>query len=646
MFVALALACVAGSAQASAPPVEDYGKLPAMDMVTLSPSGQRYAFIAAIGDKRELVVATTANAPLDAEDLGETKIRGVQWVGDDHLLVFFSATVTLGMEFTVNKQELGGVVVIDLKDRKAFSVFGSPYETRVARTVVGSYGAAQIDGRWWGFFGAYTHNTDGVLNQSDDGKLYPDLYRVDLDSGAAERIAPGQNGVSGWLVAPTGEVAARLIVNNDTGAWRLLASRIGEVTLASGLAPTGDVGIDGFSRTGGDVLLRLGGDDHDVIKAVPLAGGEPTAIYDADEVGTPLFDRVNQLWIGSRANDDEAATTLFAPVPAARLRGAIKAFPGSIVHLVSYSADFGRMIVSTEGGDDSGTYWIVDIGTGSADILGRQYPTVTPANVGSIRWVEYKAADGLTIRGVLTLPPGRDAKNLPLVVMPHGGPESHDQLRFDYWAQAFAARGYAVFQPNFRGSNGRGNGFRDAGYGQWGRKMQTDISDGVAELVGQGVADPRRACIVGWSYGGYAALAGVTVQHGLYRCAVSMAGVSDPAGMIDYARTRNGETPDSATRYWRRFMGIDTADISPLRLADRADAPILLIHGLDDTVVPIDQSRSMERALRRADKPVEVIALPGADHWLLHEDARVAMLKASVAFVLKYDPPDPASPAR
>ncbi len=178
--------------------------------------------------------------------------------------------------------------------------------------------------------------------------------------------------------------------------------------------------------------------------------------------------------------------------------------------------------------------------------------------------------------------------------------------------------------------------------------MQTDISDGLADLASKGVIDPKRACIVGASYGGYAALAGVTVQHGLYRCAVSVAGVTDLNAILDWGYRRGGEAPTDSTRYWRKFMGAQgNSDpmlhaYSPARIADRADAPILLIHGLDDTVVPIEQSRMMERALRAAGKPVEFVTMKGEDHWLSREAGRKAMLTAAVDFVLKHNPPGPA----
>ena len=228
----------------------------------------------------------------------------------------------------------------------------------------------------------------------------------------------------------------------------------------------------------------------------------------------------------------------------------------------------------------------------------------------------------------------------------HGGPEARDYAEFDWWAQAFASRGYAVFQPNFRGSTGYGKAFRDAGHGQWGRRMQTDVSDGVAELARQGVIDPKRACVVGASYGGYVALAGVTIQQGLYRCAVSVGGVSDLNAMLQWDASRAGEDSGEIMRIERQLVGAASDGdsglypYSPRRLAARADAPVLLIYGKDDTVVSNEQSLGFARAMRAAGRPVETLELPNEDHWLSREATRVKMLEASVAFVEKYNPPN------
>ena len=644
LAVALGSAAEAASLQGPPPPVEDYGRLPALEFVTLSPSGARYAFVVTAGDERRLAVSDTNGKILAVKTVGDLKVRGLSWAGDDHLLVDASATVDLDWRYRVARQELGAVIVLDLKHRRSFTVFGARGQRQLARAVAGEYGAAQVDGRWYGYFGGYRLGTGEVRLPS------PDLYRVDLDSGDFTLAASGQGQAHGWLVGADGEVAARLLYDEASGAWRLMAGRSGGAEIAHGQEPTGEVAILGFGRSTDDILLRSGEADHDRIQALPLHGGPATGSLDSDHAGAPMFDPASRLWIGDAGDGEHQPARLFAADQETRLVSGVSAFPGALTRLVSYSTGLRRLIVFTSGQKDSGTYWLVDLDRRSAEAMGGEYPSVTAEAIGPVSWVNWRAADGLPMRGVLTLPPGRVAMNLPLVVMPHGGPEDHDRPRFDYWAQAFASRGYAVFQPNFRGSNGSGNAFRDAGFGQWGRKMQTDISDGVAELARQGIVDPKRACIVGWSYGGYAALAGVTLQHGLYRCAVAMAGVADLPAFLDYQRDANGAV-SAATRFWKQYLGVGDGDqralddLSPPRLADRADAPILLIHGEDDTVVPIAQSRTMERALKHAGKPVKLITLPSADHWLLEEPARVAMLKASVEFVMKNNPPDPAPSA-
>jgi dipeptidyl aminopeptidase/acylaminoacyl peptidase len=267
-----------------------------------------------------------------------------------------------------------------------------------------------------------------------------------------------------------------------------------------------------------------------------------------------------------------------------------------------------------------------------------------------VRSIHYAARDGLDIPAYLTLPPGvTDPSGLPLVVLAHGGPASRDVAGFDWWAQALASRGYAVLQANFRGSTGYGRAFLEAGYGEWGRKMQTDLSDGVRWLAAEGIIDPARVCIVGASYGGYAAMAGLTLDSDVYRCGVSVAGVSDLRRMVNWeaeqARHKNNQT----VRYWNRFMGAARLNdraldaLSPAFLAASVDSPLLLIHGRDDTVVPIEQSRVMAEALRRAGKPVEFVELPGEDHWLSRSATRQQMLAETVRFLEVNNPAGPAN---
>ena len=225
--------------------------------------------------------------------------------------------------------------------------------------------------------------------------------------------------------------------------------------------------------------------------------------------------------------------------------------------------------------------------------------------------------------------------DMPLIVMPHGGPESRDDQAFDWWSFFYAANGYLVYQPNFRGSDGYGNYFRTAGHGEWGRKMQSDISEGVEKLIADGIVDKSRVCIVGASYGGYAALAGATLTPSLYSCAVSINGVSDLPKMLGSEAKSSLYSSD----YWKILIGDRFSDsetlkaISPVDNAENARAPILLMHGKDDVVVPIAQSRRMARALKRNRKPHEFIEMQGEDHWLSRAPTRTEMLRESLRFI-------------
>ncbi len=224
--------------------------------------------------------------------------------------------------------------------------------------------------------------------------------------------------------------------------------------------------------------------------------------------------------------------------------------------------------------------------------------------------------------------------------MPHGGPDARDVVGFDWWAQFLANRGYAVLQPNYRGSKGYGRKFTEAGLQQWGLKMQDDISDGVKKLIADGIADPKRICIVGASYGGYAALAGATFTPDLYACAMSFAGVSD---LNDFMFTQRSDTgkDSQGTSFWKSRVGSDWDNsdklkaTSPALHAAQVKCPILLMHGKGDTTVRIKQSMIEYEALKDAGKDVRFIRFDGEDHYLNFADTRIRMLKELEAFLKK-----------
>ncbi len=644
---AFMLSCWPRLAEAQAlpapPPLEVYGALPSVEHMTLSPSGQRLAFIGMDGDDRKLFVRKVGGNALLAIKVGDSKVRDMRFVGDDFVTLSISATVKpeYMAYWPVKEDRFESFVVmcINLKTGQSFLVFNKEPKGRALfyKGVIAQYGYRQSGGRWYGYFSAITADMDHDV----------DLYRTDLETGESELVARGGRGEHDWVVAPDGKVLVSLEYNGETKDMRLLAGDGGREFYRRH-DPFGGVGVGGPGRAPGTVIVEESTADRERVEEYDLtAPDKPTVLVDDQAVETILLDPVTNLAIGARTDRDEGVI-LFDPKLQGRFNALRKAFPGLRVKPVSFTPGFDKVIAFTDGGDDAGTYWLVDLTTGQASELTEAYPAVRPNQVGSTRMVAYKAADGQALEGVLTLPPGPPKGKLPLVVMPHGGPLGlRDRVGFDWWAQAFASRGYAVFQPNYRGSDGYGAAFRNAAVGEWGRKMLTDMSDGVAALADQGVIDPNRVCIVGASYGGYAALAGVTIQHGLYRCAVAVGAVSNPGGALARIGDKGGASGwNVEIRYLRRLMGAAFAGdpelraVSPIFHAGEADqqAPVLLIHGEDDTVVQIRQSVEMHARLTAAGKDAELIRLKGEDHWLSSSSTRTAMLKAAVEFVQKHNP--------
>ena len=357
---------------------------------------------------------------------------------------------------------------------------------------------------------------------------------------------------------------------------------------------------------------------------------------------SPIEDRLTHRLIGGTQVGDVPEYVFFDPAVEGRWKALVSAFDGDNVRYASASRDFSKILVQVEGAKYGYRYELVDLGNLEAVRVGQVYAGIdSPLEV---RRLTYAAADGLQIPAYLTLPRGPPPHNLPLVVLPHGGPAVRDTAEFDWWSQALADQGYAVLRPNYRGSD-LNRQFLEAGFGQWGRKMQTDLSDGVRYLVREGIADPARVCIVGASYGGYAALAGVTLDPGVYRCAVAVAGLSDLGAMQRWEGS-GGVDARSADLYWDRFWGVsgrmDPAldAISPIKHVDAVKVPVLLIHGRDDTVVPFEQSQLIFDALRSNNKEVELVTLNREDHWLSHSETRLQMLEATVAFLRTHNRPD------
>lgn len=287
-----------------------------------------------------------------------------------------------------------------------------------------------------------------------------------------------------------------------------------------------------------------------------------------------------------------------------------------------------------------GSPWLFSEATGTAFALPEVEPWIDPKQMAKVDSIWYRARDGLEIPGYLTLPVGSErGKKLPAIVMPHGGPYVRDIKVFDYWAQFLANRGYAVLQPNFRGSTGYGERFMVLGFGEWGDDMQQDVADGASWLVSEGIADPDKICIVGGSYGGYAALMGLVQDSDLFRCGIAWAPVTDLKLILEQDNAWDKDYP----WFWRVTGGKSTKElreISPAFLAKKIQRPLLLMHGDADDIVFIEQSRILASAMqkRRSPSPFFYEELAGIGHSLETEQSRVRFLTEVQDFLALYNP--------
>ena len=294
--------------------------------------------------------------------------------------------------------------------------------------------------------------------------------------------------------------------------------------------------------------------------------------------------------------------------------------PNQGISVVGESWDRRFYLVYVASDVEPGTYYRLDVQTGEMAMIAKAYPWLEEQTLAEMRPYSYAAEDGTPIPGYLTVPPGDAKAPRPTIVLPHGGPRARDDWGYDWLPQFFASQGYVVLQANYRGSGGYGDAWAGAGaYREWKRAI-TDIDHGIQRLIAEGISDPTRICIVGWSYGGYAALISAAEFPKRYRCVVSIAGVSDPVELVE-------EAYGHAKKYRVSQIGRTRDGGAPDQRAAEIQAPVLLFHGDMDVNVPIEHSENMQKALRRAKKEVQFVAYEGADHNIESERQRIDMLQ-------------------
>jgi dipeptidyl aminopeptidase/acylaminoacyl peptidase len=630
------IACVAGwrtAIAADVAPLTAFGRLPSLEDVVISPDGSKIAFIKTNGDSRILEVVALVNPEvLGGVRVGEVKLRNLEWIDDDNLLATVSTTSPPPIGFIGPTTEWYQIVNFNISKRKLDAMSFNVRDARTFNVITDVPSLREVAGRT-------TLYTRGWCVHD---KTVPCLFAFGYPDRHARLVDQALENGTKWYIDESGNIAAQSIYHESKQIWEIRTRKDGHWTVAaSGTAAIDRPNVLGFSADGSGIIVQFMVNGDPQWKPLNLSDNTwGPALARGGAFSRVIEERKSGRIIGGVRSVGSNEYVFFDNELQAHWNAVLRTFPDERVELESHSDDFSKMVLKIFGPKDGYIYALYDWYNHHATIVGRVYEEIhTPAEM---RAIHYQAADGLTIPAFLTLPPGAAEKDLPLIVLPHGGPAFADTLDFDWWSQALAAQGYAVLQPNFRGSI-LSSRFLEAGYGEWGRKMQTDLSDGVRYLAHQGIIDPKRVCIVGDSYGGYAALAGVTIQSGIYRCAVS---VSGPADLRRLRKWTAGTFVGSTQRYWDRFMG--TADqndpaliaISPIEHIADVTVPVLLIHGRDDTVVPYEQSDVMLSALKRAGKSATLVTLKHEDHWLSHGDTRLQMLQATVDFLKANNPPN------
>lgn len=381
--------------------------------------------------------------------------------------------------------------------------------------------------------------------------------------------------------------------------------------------------VYGFERVDGRyAIVRISLDDP--------SAREILYSHDSVDIGSLLAIGRERQVIGVSYAEDRPIVEYFDPDFAALAESLSAALPNlPMIRFIDTNDDRSRILIWAGSDVDPGRYYVFDRETMQLNHILDERPALSDVDLSPVRPIEYPASDGTIIPGYLTLPPGHNGEAVSTIIMPHGGPEARDVWGFDWMAQYFAHRGYAVLQPNFRGSAGYGqtwlveNGFRN-----WETAVR-DINDGARWLISEGIADPERIVGVGWSYGGYAVLQSGTYEPGLFKAIVAVAPVTDlPSLRREGLRYTDGR---NLSEYLGNGPHIDAG--SPARNAERIVAPVLLFHGDLDVNVNIDQSRMMHDRLEDAGRASELVVFEGLDHGLRDSDARTQMLQQTDTFL-------------
>ena len=614
---------------------QDFAARSAYRSFSISPDGVHLATKRVLEGATDLLLIDAATkAPLKVYKLGEEQeLDWFRWAGNDKIILSISMR---GMYYDVPVR-VNRLLVRNI-------VTGDSFMLDVPGNLL------------WG--GDLIHVADdgsfALVSLQFSFRSDPSVYRYELVPGAKrERVVKPVGGVWDWYADDAGVVRLGMGWRNKRLRIYYRETENDDFELVDKLRED-----DERSRYWNVVQIVSGSDQGYVLEE-----GESGRVgvrlfnYSTGEVIDSYYENpdwdVEELWLNRDGTplaalytDDRERIEWFDPEMANLHRNLGRALQMEDLRIVTRSRNNERMLIWGGSESDPGALYVFSAEEKRLDLLGDYRPELDFQKLARSYPVRYQARDGLMIPAYLTLPRGREPSSLPLIVMPHGGPFGvRDQLQYNDEVQLLANRGYAVLQPNFRGSGGYGEAFYQAGVGQVGRAMQDDIDDAMDWAVGEGLADPARVCVVGGSYGGFAALWAVIRNPERYACAASWAGVTDWDRMLSYDRRYLGRKRARDLRARVEGEEVDLDAYSPINHAANLSRPVLLAHGTEDQRVPPSQFYSFQRAAAAAPVRIETLLIEGEGHSFTKAENEQQWYDALVAFLAQHNPPDPAPAA-
>jgi dipeptidyl aminopeptidase/acylaminoacyl peptidase len=632
---ALCLLMPVAAAAGDPVPVEAFAHHGGYSMPRLSPDGKYLAVAAEQGGDHAVLI-------FRLDDMSHTKSllrlpahqlpSDIQWVGPERLVVelakFFGS-----LDRPVS---LGEILSTDVDGKRIAPMFSREWGLagRGGRDFSPDEGYATVAG-----LPAKANDHFYMQTYMWDDEKNTWLYDVNATNGVRHLIGQINVGNMDFTVDPDGHVRYAqgvdlynhyVVYRMQNGQWAQLANgdndtRFSPIAFSQDnqhlyalLSTKGGPSSLVQTTADGSQTKLLAKDDFSSIGHVQWsAQGMPVAV--APDTGMPT------------------ATVLDASQPLAQIyQGIGQKFPGQFVDFSSFSEDGSILVFEVSSDRNPGSYYLFDRPHMKIVKLFDEKAAIDPDKMGQRVSMHFTASDGTPLEAILTVPNGASMNNLPMVLMPHGGPVGvQDTWFFDEDAQFLASRGYLVLQINFRGSSGRGPGFIEAGYGKWGTRIQQDLIDGVKWAETQHYADAKRVCVFGGSFGGYSAMMTVIRAPDVFKCAIGYAGIYDLAMMYDKGDIKDGKF---GRNYLKQAIGKDPTELaanSPDKLADKINVPVLLIHGEEDERAPFAQAKAMRAALEAAHKPYEWLTKPDEGHGFYNEKNLVDMYSHVQAFLEK-----------